>query len=166
MNWLEQAGFVVCLLVFTSVALWPIRTVRIMRQFASPAEARKATLMLWAWAGLISLSGIGMTLVTSLNQGLNQAGLFSIYGVWFLSNALLFLNFDKALKVNQLPMGWAVLGISAGAAGLVCVPLIHLGFDMFVAVLVLPFIFAGPTIHFLSSLSQRTKKSHHDSPAP
>jgi len=170
LQWVARTALVRYILrgVLVSAMNWQsqIRTVRILRQFASPAEARKAALALWTWAVLVSLSGIGMTLVTLASRELNQAGLFSIYGVWFLSNALLFLNFDKALKVNKLPMGWAVLGMSAGAAGLVCIPLIHLGFDMCVAVLVMPFIFAGPTIHLVSILNQRTKKPHHDSPVP
>ena len=166
MNWLSQAYVIVLLLLSASVPLWPIRTVRILRQFASPAEARKAALALWTWAVLVSLSGIGMTLVTSLNQSLNQEGLYSIYCGWCFFHILLFSNFDKAVKKHQLPMGWAVLGMSAGAAGLVCVPLIHLGFDMCVAVLVMPFIFVVGTIHFLPSLKKRIEKPHHDSPEP
>ncbi len=164
MNWLSQTVFVVYLLMFTSAALWPIRTVRILRQFASPAEARKATLALWAWAGLVSLSGIGMTLAGRLAPG--ELAPWPPWWVWLLGHISLNLNFDKALKANQLPMGWAVLGVSVGVVGLACVPLVYLGFGEYIVMFIMiPFLFVALTLQFISSLNQRIKKPRDDSAA-
>jgi len=84
-----------------------------------------------------------------------------------LGHISLNLNFDKALKANQLPMGWAVLGVSVGVVGLACVPLVYLGFGEYIVMFIMiPFLFVALTLQFISSLNQRTNKPHHDSPAP